>query len=82
MFESKSGGVQAWFGTSGPARHITVEFPDDERMRISHVAIYQALYVQGRVALRRELTACLRTGRALRKPQHRVDARWERTKTR
>ena len=35
-------------------------------MRISHEAIYQALYVQGRGALRRELTACLRTGRALR----------------
>ena len=34
-------------------------------MRISHEAIYQALYVQGRGALRRELTACLRTGRAL-----------------
>ena len=38
-------------------------------MRISHEAIYQALYVQGRGALRRELTACLRTGRALRVPR-------------
>ena len=38
-------------------------------MRISHEAIYQALYVQGRGALRRELTACLRTGRALRVPE-------------
>ncbi len=38
-------------------------------MRISHEAIYQALYVQGRGALRRELSACLRTGRALRVPQ-------------
>ena len=33
-----------------------------------HEAIYQALYVQGRGALRRELAACLRTGRALRVP--------------
>jgi IS30 family transposase len=40
-------------------------------MRISHEAIYQALYVQSRGALRRELTACLRTGRALRVPQAR-----------
>ena len=40
-------------------------------MRISHEAIYQALYVQGRGALRRELTACLRTGRALRVPRAR-----------
>ena len=44
-------------------------------MRISHEAIYQALYVQGRGALRRELTACLRTGRALRVPRARTQAR-------
>jgi IS30 family transposase len=44
-------------------------------MRISHEAIYQALFVQGRGGLRRELTACLRTGRALRKPRRRVDSR-------
>jgi IS30 family transposase len=41
-------------------------------MRISHEAIYQALYVQGRGALRRELSACLRTGRALRMPRVRT----------
>jgi transposase, IS30 family len=41
-------------------------------MRLSHEAIYQALYVQGRGALRRELTACLRTGRALRKPRRKT----------
>lgn len=40
-------------------------------MRISPEAIYQALYIQGRGALRRELTACLRTGRALRVPRAR-----------
>jgi IS30 family transposase len=40
-------------------------------MRISHEAIYQSLYVQARGALRRELTACLRTGRALRVPRAR-----------
>lgn len=41
-------------------------------MRISHEAIYQALYVQGRGALRRDLTACLRTGRAQRVPRART----------
>lgn len=51
------------------------DFPDDEAMRISHEAIYQALYVQGRGALRRELTACLRTGRALRMPRARARGR-------
>ena len=48
------------------ANRLKIEFPDDESMRISHEAIYQALYVQGRGALKRELFACLRTGRALR----------------
>jgi IS30 family transposase len=41
-------------------------------MRICHEAIYQSLYVQGRGALRQELTACLRTGRALRVPRARA----------
>ncbi len=49
-----------------------LDFPDDESMRVSHEAIYQSLYVQGRGALRRELTACLRTGRALRVPRARA----------
>ena len=62
------------------ARRLRLEFPDDESMRISHEAIYQSLYVQGRGELRRELTACLRTGRALRKPRRRADGRRERIK--
>ena len=41
-------------------------------MRISYEAIYRALYVQGRGALRRDLTACLRTGRTLRVPRART----------
>ena len=44
-------------------------------MRISHEAIYQALYVQGRGGLQRELVACLRTGRALRVPRERTRKR-------
>lgn len=57
------------------AHRLRVEFPDDESMRVSHEAIYQALYVQGRGALKRELTACLRTGRALRVPRARSKRR-------
>src|SRR4051794_26220757 len=50
------------------ARRLRLDFPDDETMRISHEAIYQALYVQGRGALRRELTARPRTGGGVRGP--------------
>ena len=57
------------------AKRLPVDFPDDDTMRISHEAIYQALFVQGRGALRRELTACLRTGRVLRVPRARVRRR-------
>ncbi len=57
------------------ANRLRIDFPDDDAMRISHEAIYQALYVQGRGALRRELVACLRTGRALRVPRARSQGR-------
>ena len=57
------------------ARRLPIDFPDDETMRISHEAIYQALFVQGRGALRRELTACLRSGRVLRTPRARTRRR-------
>jgi IS30 family transposase len=57
------------------ARRLPIDFPDDEAMRISHEAIYQALFIQGRGELRRELTACLRSGRALRVPRARTRRR-------
>lgn len=42
---------------------------------VSHETIYKSLYIQGRGELRRELTRCLRSGRAVRKPQGRLDTR-------
>jgi IS30 family transposase len=63
--------VQGW-SPEQIARRLPVDFPDDDSMRISHEAIYQALYVQGRGALKRELVACLRSGRALRVPRARA----------
>ncbi len=63
--------VQGW-SPEQIARRLRVDFPDDESMRISHEAIYQALYIESRGALKRELVACLRTGRALRVPRART----------
>jgi len=57
------------------SNRLRVDFADDESMRLSHEAIYQALYIQGRGALKRELVACLRTGRALRVPRARSGGR-------
>lgn len=48
---------------------LRVEFPDQERMRVSHETIYRSLYVQARGSLKREVEAKLRTGRTLRKPR-------------
>lgn len=66
--------AMAWSPQQISAR-LRIDFPDDPSMRISHEAIYQSLFVQGRGALSRELTACLRTGRALRVPRARVGQR-------
>jgi IS30 family transposase len=54
------------------ARRLPVDFPGDESMRISHEAIYQALYIKDRGALKREMSACLRLGRSLRVPRART----------
>lgn len=53
------------------AQRLKHEFADDETMRVSHETIYKSIYVQGRGELRKELAACLRTGRAQRHPQGR-----------
>jgi IS30 family transposase len=51
------------------------EFGGRPEMQVSHETVYQAIYVQGRGALRRELAVCLRTGRALRKPRRKAGER-------
>ncbi len=79
--------TRAWKGLNKPHRQdrrwamawspeqishrLGADFPDDESMRISHEAISQSLFIEGRGALKRELVACLRTGRALRTPRSR-----------
>lgn len=54
---------------------LRVEFGNDPTMNVSHETIYQSIYVQGRGALRKELAACLRTGRARRRPHGRLEKR-------
>ncbi|MFE7724148.1 IS30 family transposase [Nocardia rhizosphaerihabitans] len=54
------------------------DFPDDERMRVSHETIYQALYFQARGGLKQQVQQSLRTGRTRRKPQRRPDQRTHR----
>ncbi|MCW2646834.1 MAG: integrase [Pseudonocardiales bacterium] len=57
------------------SRRLRLQFPEQPEMHVTHETIYQALYVQGRGELRRELARCLRTGRAVRRPQRRPDER-------
>ena len=47
---------------------LKTEFPDDPEMQVSHETIYRTLFIQSRGALRKELTAYLRTGRVIRRP--------------
>lgn len=54
---------------------LRLEFGDDATMSISHETIYRSLYVQGRGELRRDLSRCLRTGRAARRSRGRSDQR-------
>ncbi len=57
------------------SQRLRNEFSDDPSMQISHETIYQSIYVQCRGELRRELARCLRSGRAKRKPQGRLETR-------
>jgi transposase, IS30 family len=57
------------------SKRLREDFPDDPELQVSHEAIYQSLYIQGRGALKRELTRHLRTGRSMRKPQRQATTR-------
>jgi IS30 family transposase len=56
-------------------RRLRRDFPNRPEMHVVHETIYQALYVQGRGELRRELARALRTGRALRRPRRQAQQR-------
>ncbi len=65
--QDKLGGPSRWSPEQISAT-LARSFPHDKSMQVSHETIYQALYVQGRGGLRRELASCLRTGRTIRRP--------------
>jgi len=71
--------VTAWLKELWSPQEISarlrLKFPDDPMMQVSHETIYQSLFVQGRGELRRELSRCLRSGRAQRRPQGRIETR-------
>lgn len=68
-------GLEKHWSPEQISERLRDEFPDDETMRVSHETIYKSIYVQGRGALRKELAVCLRTGRAQRRPQGRIERR-------
>jgi IS30 family transposase len=67
--------LQAELSPEQVSGRLKVEFPDDPEMRVSHEAIYQALFVQGRGGLRRDLHQRLRTGRAIRRTRRAIGQR-------
>jgi IS30 family transposase len=71
LAERVSSWLAEWWSPQQISARLRIQFPGDPMMRVSHETIYQALYVQGRGELRRELARCLRTGRAKRRPRGR-----------
>jgi IS30 family transposase len=61
-------GLRARWSPRQIAARLISEYPGDTSMRVSHETIYRTLFVQARGGLRKELTACLRTGRGQRRP--------------
>ena len=66
-------GLRARWSPQQIAARLICDYPNDLNMRVSHETIYRTLFVQARGALRKELTACLRTGRTQRRPHMRIE---------
>jgi transposase, IS30 family len=66
-------GLRAQWSPQQIAARLICDYPNDPEMRVSHETIYRTLFIQARGALRKELTACLRTGRAQRRPHMRTE---------
>jgi transposase, IS30 family len=66
-------GLRAFWSPQQIAARLICDYPDELDMRVSPETIYKTLFVQARGALRKELTTCLRTGRAQRRPHMRTE---------
>ena len=66
IVEREAGGCE--WSPEQIAGWLKIEYPDDAEMQVSHESIYRSLFVQTRGSLRKELTAQLRTKRAIRRP--------------
>jgi len=66
-------GLRAEWSPQQIAARLICDYPDDLDMRVSHETIYKTLFIQARGALRKELAACLRTGRTQRRPHMRIE---------
>ncbi|MEU6239344.1 IS30 family transposase [Kitasatospora sp. NPDC047058] len=66
--EFVAGKLQEQWSPEQICHALVMEFPDDDSMRVSPETVYQAVYVQARGGLRREVALALRTGRTRRKP--------------
>ena len=69
LLSEVTAGLKGFWSPQEISRRLRIDFADDPMMQVSHETIYQSLFVQARGELRRELTRCLRSGRAIRRPQ-------------
>lgn len=75
LSDAVEAGLQQKWSPEQIAKHLRLAYPQQPAMQVSHEAIYQALYIQGRGALRKELTSYLRKGRPLRRVRARRELR-------
>jgi transposase, IS30 family len=70
LAEEVEAGLKRRLSPQQISNRLRVDFPDNEEMRVSDETIYKSLFVQGRGGLNKELVACLRSGRTMRRPHN------------
>jgi IS30 family transposase len=75
LLKAVEAGLEQDWSPAQIARRLRLDYPNNAAMRVSHETIYQALYIQGRGVLRKELTKHLRQGRTGRRKRGREQLR-------